>query len=429
MFIDTAEILVQSGKGGDGMVHFHREKYVPRGGPDGGDGGRGGDVILEVRPTLNSLAAFRFTTKYVAGDGRGGGTNDKSGKSAGNLVVPVPPGTLVYDISGGAGEAGNLPPLLGDLVSPGQQLVVCKGGRGGRGNPHFKSSINQIPRTAENGEPGEEKRLRLELKLIADIGIVGVPNAGKSTLLSVLTNAKPKIADYPFTTLDPNLGVANLDDETTVVLADIPGLVEGAAQGVGLGHDFLRHVQRTRVLIHLLDGLSTDPLADFSQINSELALFDPGLAHKPQIVALNKIDQPEVLERWPKIKKELKKRGYESLAISALARTNVRELLQKAAKLVAEMPAPQETEQPMPVYRPVEDPRAFSISKEADGAWRVNSAAIERAAEMTPWDQTGSVRRFQKLMERLGVDKALEEAGAQEGDTVYIGEYELEYQD
>jgi GTPase len=425
MFIDKAEILVQSGKGGNGMVHFHREKYVPRGGPDGGDGGRGGDVILEVRPTLNSLAAFRFTTRYVAEDGKGGGTNNKYGKSADNLVVPVPPGTLVYDISGG----GSLPPPLGDLTSPGQQLVVCKGGRGGRGNPHFKSSINQIPRTAENGEPGEEKRLRLELKLIADIGIVGVPNAGKSTLLSVLTNAKPRIAAYPFTTLEPNLGVANVDDETTVVLADIPGLIEGAAQGAGLGHDFLRHVQRTRVLIHLLDGLSADPLADFSQINSELALFDPGLVKKPQIVALNKIDQPEVLERWPKLKKELKKQGYTSMAISALVRTNVRELLFKAVKMLTEMPAPEETELQMPVYRPAEDPRAFTISREADGAWRVKSTSIERAAEMTPWDQTGSVRRFQKLMERLGVDKALKEAGAQEGDTVYIGEYELEYQE
>jgi GTP-binding protein len=428
MFIDTAEILVQSGTGGNGMVHFHREKYVPRGGPDGGDGGRGGDVILEVRATLNSLSAFRFTTKYVAGDGKGGGTNNKFGKSAENLVVPVPPGTLVYDVSGGE-SSESLPPLLGDLTSPGQRLVVCKGGRGGRGNPHFKSSINQIPRTAENGEPGEDKRLRLELKLIADIGIVGVPNAGKSTLLSVLTNARPRIAAYPFTTLEPNLGVANLDDETTVVLADIPGLVEGAAQGVGLGHDFLRHVQRTRALIHLLDGLAEDSLADFAQINSELALFDPGLVKKPQIVALNKIDQPEVLERWPKIKKELKKRGYESVAISALARTNVRELLQRAVKMVAEMPIPQETEQPMPVYRPVEDPRAFTVARVADGAWRVKSASIERAAEMTPWDQTGSVRRFQKLMERLGVDKALQEAGAQEGDTVLIGEYELEYQE
>jgi GTP-binding protein len=402
------------------MVHFHREKYVPRGGPDGGDGGRGGDVILEVRPTLNSLQAFRFTTRFEAADGKGGGTNNKSGKSAENLVVPVPPGTLIYDAATDA--------LLGDLTAPGQQLVVCKGGRGGRGNPHFKSSINQIPRTAENGEPGEEKRLRLELKLIADIGIVGVPNAGKSTLLSVLTNAKPKIAAYPFTTLDPNLGVANVDDETTVVLADIPGLVEGAAEGVGLGHDFLRHIQRTRVLIHVLDGLSADPLEDFLQINSELALFDPGLAKKPMLVALNKIDQPEVLEAWPKLKKELKKRGYEAMSISALARTNVRELLLKAVTLLSELPPVEETEQPMPVYRPVEDPHAFTIVREPDG-YRVKSAAIERAAEMTPFDQSGSVRRFQKLMERLGVDKALREAGAQEGDTVYIGEYELEYQE
>jgi GTP-binding protein len=421
MFIDEAEIEVKSGKGGDGMVHFRREKYVPRGGPDGGDGGRGGDVILEVRPTLNSLAAFRFTTRFVAGDGKGGGTNNKYGKSADNLIVPVPPGTMVYNAA--------TDDLLSDLTAPGQQLVVCKGGRGGLGNPHFKSSINQIPRTAENGEPGEQKRVRLELKLIADIGIVGVPNAGKSTLLSVLTNAKPKIAPYPFTTLEPNLGVANVDDETTVVLADIPGLVEGAAQGVGLGHDFLRHVQRTRVLIHLLDGLADDPLADFAQINSELALFDPHLVQKPQIVALNKIDQPEVQERWPKVKKELKKRGYESMAISALARTNVRELLLKAVKMLAETPILEETELPMPVYRPVEDPRAFTIHREDNGGWRVKSVSIERAAEMTPWDQTGSVRRFQKLMERLGVDKALREAGAREGDTVYIGEYELEYQE
>jgi GTP-binding protein len=421
MFIDEAEIEVKSGKGGDGMVHFRREKYVPRGGPDGGDGGRGGDVILEVRPTLNSLAAFRFTTRFVAGDGKGGGTNNKYGKSADNLIVPVPPGTMVYNAA--------TDDLLSDLTAPGQQLVVCKGGRGGLGNPHFKSSINQIPRTAENGEPGEQKRVRLELKLIADIGIVGVPNAGKSTLLSVLTNAKPKIAPYPFTTLEPNLGVANVDDETTVVLADIPGLVEGAAQGVGLGHDFLRHVQRTRVLIHLLDGLADDPLADFAQINSELALFDPHLVQKPQIVALNKIDQPEVQERWPKVKKELKKRGYESMAISALARTNMRELLLKVVKMLAETPILEETELPMPVYRPAEDPRTFTIHREDNGGWRVKSVSIERAAEMTPWDQTGSVRRFQRLMERLGVDKALREAGAREGDTVYIGEYELEYQE
>ena len=402
------------------MVHFHREKYVPRGGPDGGDGGRGGSVYFEVQPTLNTLSAFRHILRYAAEDGKGGGTNNKFGKSAEDLVVLVPPGTVVYSAESGA--------LIGDLTAPGQRLLVCKGGRGGRGNPHFKSSINQVPRTAERGEPGEEKRLRLELKLIADIGIVGVPNAGKSTLLSVLTNAKPKIAPYPFTTLEPNLGVAEVDGETTVVLADIPGLVEGAAQGVGLGHDFLRHIQRTRVLIHMLDGLADDPLEEFDQTNTELGLFDPNLAKKPQIVTLNKIDQPEALERWPKIKKELKKRGYEAMAISALARTNVRELLLKAAATLAETPALEEVEPPMPVYRPVEDPRAFSIQREPDG-YRVKSIAIERAAEMTPWDQSGSVRRFQKLMERLGVDKALREAGAKEGDTVYIGEYELEYQE
>jgi len=433
MFIDQAEIEVKSGKGGDGMVHFHREKYVPRGGPDGGDGGRGGDVILEVRPTLNTLAAFRHTIRYVAEDGKGGGTNNKFGKTAENLVVPVPPGTVVYEI---AGTGGVTPPqdrgtlsLLGDLTAPGQRLVVCKGGRGGRGNTHFKNSINQAPRTAEKGEPGEEKRLRLELKLIADIGIVGAPNAGKSTLLSVLTNAKPKIAPYPFTTLEPNLGVADVDEETTVVLADIPGLIEGASQGAGLGHDFLRHVQRTRVLIHLLDGLSPDPLADFSQINSELALFDPNLAKKPQIVALNKIDQPEVQERWPKIQKELKKRGYAAMKISALARTDVHELLLKAAGKLAETPPLEETEPPMPVYRPAEDSRQFTIKREGANEWRLSGAGIERAAAMTPWDQDGSVRRFQKLMEHLGVDEVLRKAGVREGDTVYIGEYELEWQE
>jgi GTPase len=424
MFIDEAEIEVKSGKGGNGMVHFRREKYVPRGGPDGGDGGRGGDVVLEVRPTLNTLTAFRFTVRFTADDGKGGGSNNKFGKSAENLIVPVPPGTVVYEIAD-----RETPSLLGDLTAPGQQLVVCKGGRGGRGNTHFKSSINQTPRTAENGEPGEAKRLRLELKLIADIGIVGVPNAGKSTLLAALTNAQPKIASYPFTTLEPNLGVASVDEETTVVLADIPGLIEGAANGAGLGHDFLRHVQRTRLLIHLLDGFSTDPLEDFAQINAELALFDPNLAKKPQIVALNKIDQPEVHARLKTLKAQFKKQKVDLLGISALARTDLRELLRKAVETLAETPALEEISPELPVYRPAEDPRAFTVSREGEGGWRIKSAAIERAAEMTPWDQSGSVRRFQKLMERLGVDKALREAGAQEGDTVYIGEYELEYQE
>jgi GTP-binding protein len=423
MFIDEAEILVQSGKGGDGMVHFRREKYVPRGGPDGGDGGRGGNVVLEVRPTLNTLAAFRHTARYAAQDGWGGGSNNKSGKSSPELVVPVPPGTIVYEI----GETGQQM-LLGDLTAPGLRLVVCKGGRGGRGNTHFKNSIEQTPRTAERGEPGQEKRLRLELKLIADIGIVGLPNAGKSTLLSVLTNARPKIADYPFTTLEPNLGVAEVDDETSLVLADIPGLIEGASQGAGLGFEFLRHVQRTRVLIHLLDGLSPDPLADYAQINAELALFDPLLARKPQIVALNKADQPEVQARWGDLKKKFKQKKVDVRLVSALARTDVRSLLLEAAGRLAETPTLDEVAPALPVYRPAEDPRLFTFQREPDG-WRIQSKAIERAAEMTPWDQPGSVRRFQKLMERLGVDKALRAAGARDGETVHIGEYELEYQE
>ena len=403
------------------MMHFHREKYVTRGGPDGGDGGHGAHVILEVRPTLNTLAAFRHTTRYAAPEGQGGGSNNKSGKAGEHLIVPVPPGTVVYDALSGE--------LLGDLTEAGQRLMVCKGGRGGRGSQHYATSKNQAPRMAERGEPGEEKRLRLELKLIADIGIIGVPNAGKSTLLAALTNAKPKIAAYPFTTIEPNLGVAEIDEDTTVVLADIPGLIEGASEGAGLGIDFLRHIQRTRVLIHLLDGLSADPLADFTQTNSELALFDPNLAKKPQIVALNKIDQPEVQALLPKLKKELKKRGYELMGVSAMARTDIRELLLKAQNRLVETPLLADTEVPMPIYRPKEDPRQFVITREGTNDWRVAGAGIERAAEMTYFEHQGSLRRFQKMMETLGVEAQLRKAGIRDGDTVHIGDFELEWQD
>jgi GTP-binding protein len=421
MFIDEAEILVRSGKGGDGMMHFHREKFVSRGGPDGGDGGRGGDVVLEVRPTLNTLQAFRHVTRYLADNGKNGGPNNMSGKSADDLVIPIPPGTVVYDAITGD--------LLGDLTEAGERLTLCKGGRGGRGNQHFATPRNQAPRTAEKGEPYEEKRIKLELKLIADIGLIGVPNAGKSTLLSVLTNAKPKIAPYPFTTLEPNLGVADIDGDHSVVLADIPGLIEGASQGVGLGHDFLRHIQRTRVLVHLLDGLSSDPVADYSQINSELSLFDPNLAKKPQVVALNKIDQPEVQARLKDIQAKFKKQKVELMTISALARTNVRELLLKAAEKLAETPPLEEVEAPLPVYRPKEDPRDFHVTREGAHEWRLSGTSIERAASMTYWEHDGSVRRFQKIMEALGVDEALRKAGVQGGDTVAIGDFELEWQE
>jgi GTP-binding protein len=342
-----------------------------------------------------------------------------SGKSATDLVIPVPPGTLVYDLASGE--------LLGDLTRDGQRLVLVKGGRGGRGNQHFATPSNQVPTMGEKGEPGEERSLRLELKLIADVGIVGMPNAGKSSLLAAVTNADPKIADYPFTTLEPNLGVAELDMDTTLVLADIPGLIEGAHRGVGLGDTFLRHIQRTRVIIHMLDGFSEDPIADFSQINTELSLFDEKLAEKPQIVVFNKIDQPEVAERWEQVQKALKKRGYQAMAISAMSREGTRELMWKALELLQNAPVPAE-ESAMPVYRPAEDPKAFTVERVPEG-WRVHSAALERAAEMTYWEYEAPVLRFQKLIKTIGLDKALREAGINDGDMVLIGEYELEWQD
>lgn len=403
------------------MVHFHREKFITHGGPDGGDGGKGGDVVFEVKSTLNTLSAFRQNQKFKAEDGIRGGPSQMSGRYGKDLVIPVPPGTVIFDA-----ETGD---LIGDLTQDKQRLIVCKGGRGGRGNQHFATSRNQAPRTAEKGEPYEEKRLRLELKLIADIGLIGVPNAGKSTLLTALTNAKPKIAPYPFTTLEPNLGVAEIDVNTTVVLADIPGLIEGASHGAGLGHDFLRHVQRTRVLIHLLDGLSEDPIADYSQINTELSLFDPNLGKKPQIVALNKIDQPEVQEKLADLQKKFKKKKVEFMTISALARTNTRDLLIKAYQTLQDAPMPEVVEMPVPVYKPKEDPREFEIVREGENEWRITGAAIERAAKMTYWEHDGSLRRFQKIMETLGVKDALRKAGVQDGDSVFIDEFELEWQE
>jgi len=419
MFIDEVEIYVRSGKGGDGIVHFRREKYVPFGGPDGGDGGRGGDVVFQVKSTLNTLSSFRQNQKFLAQDGFRAGGNNQTGRSGEDLIIDVPPGTLIY--------SAQTDELLGDLVEAGQQLIICKGGRGGRGNARFANSRNKAPRIAEKGAPPEEQNLRLELKLIADVGIVGVPNAGKSTFLSVVTNAKPKIAAYPFTTISPNLGVAELDYETSLILADIPGLIEGAHQGIGLGHEFLRHIQRTRVLIHLLDGVSEDPILDFAQINSELALFDPELGKKPQIVVLNKIDLPEVVARVPEIKTILKKLGYEMLAISSIAKTNVRQVLYKAVQLLNDLPPePEITE--LPVYRVADDPRDFTILRIPKG-WRVQGDSLERAAKMTYWEYDQSIRRFQNILRALGVDEALREAGVQEGDSVFIDDHELEWSD
>ena len=423
MFIDQARIKISSGKGGNGMVHFRREKYVPLGGPDGGDGGRGGDIVFEVRATLNTLSAFQRKHQYNAKPGKNGGKSNMTGRSGEDLVVFVPPGTLIYD-----DETGD---LLADLVTAGERIVIAKGGVGGKGNARFASSRNQVPRIAEKGEPSQTRQIRLELRLIADIGIIGVPNAGKSTFLSVVTNATPKIADYPFTTLEPNLGVAEVSDEITLILADIPGLIEGAHMGIGLGHDFLRHIQRTKVLIHLLDGLADDPVLDYAQINSELALFDPQLGEKPQIVAFNKIDMPEAKERWSAVEQQLQAHGaggqITPVGISALARTNVRELLLKAAQILSELP--ERVEEPdLPVYRMEADPQAFSIQAE-DHGWRVSGSAIERAAAMTYWEYDQSVRRFQRILQSLGIDDELRSLGVQVGDTVLIGEYELEWSD
>ena len=419
MFYDEVKIYVKGGDGGDGAVAFRREKYVPYGGPAGGDGGDGGDVIFYVDTHLNTLYRFSRQRHFKAPGGEHGRGKNQHGASGDDLRVPAPPGTVVYDA--GTDE------LLGDLTEVEQELTIARGGRGGRGNARFTTSTNQAPRIAEHGQPGQERWLRLELRLLADVGLVGVPNAGKSTLLAAVTAARPKIAPYPFTTLQPNLGVVVLDPQTEFVLADIPGLIEGASEGKGLGHEFLRHIQRTRVLIHLLDGLSADPLADFAAINAELAAFGHGLTDKPQLVALNKMDMPQVEERWPEIEAPLKEQGYPVVAISALAKEGTRELLYRAAHMLTELPE-QVPERELPVFRLGEDEGAFAVEREADG-WRVRGVRIERLAAMTVWNLDEAVRRFQRMLERVGITAALEEAGVQPGDTVRIGDQELVWEE
>lgn len=418
MFLDEVKIYLKAGDGGPGIVAFRREKYEPLGGPAGGDGGKGGDVVFAVNPRLNTLSRFQKKIHFKAESGKSGGSFNKTGASGADLIVEVPPGTLVRDA-----ETGD---LLVDLVRDDQRAAVARGGRGGRGNARFKSSKNQAPRVAEKGELGEERWVRLELKLIADVGIVGVPNAGKSTLLSVVSAARPKIASYPFTTLTPNLGVVTIDDRD-MVLADIPGLVEGAHAGVGLGHSFLRHIQRTRLLIHLLDGAGENPIADFVQINSELALYDEELAGKPQIVVLNKIDLPQASDYWDSVQQVAEKHGYPVTQISAVTRQGVRELMNLALKTLSELPEPEPAGE-VPVFRPDEDESYFEVVRE-DDAYRVIGKQIERAAAMTYWEYDEALLRFQRILEALGIADALKDAGVRVGDTVFIGDYELEWFD
>ncbi|MGH2620125.1 MAG: GTPase ObgE [Anaerolineales bacterium] len=419
MFLDEVTFSVAAGSGGAGVVHFRREKYIPRGGPDGGDGGKGGDAVLVCSKTHSTLSSFRHKPRFAAEDGRPGGRSNRTGRSGDDQLIPVPAGTIVHD--------DELSQRLGELIEVGDRLVVGRGGRGGRGNARYANSRNQAPRMAEKGEPGEKRRLRLELRLIADVGIVGAPNAGKSTLLAAITNARPKIADYPFTTLDPQLGVAELDDETAIVLADIPGLIEGAHTGAGLGTGFLKHISRTRGLIHLLDGMAEEPLIEFSQVNAELELFDPQLARKPQVVALNKFDLPQVKARWPELEASFKALGVQVRPVSALARQGLRELVLEAYRL-AQTTEP-EPEEGLPIYRPEPNGEQYQISREPDGSWRIEGTAIERAAEMTYWQYEEAVRRFQRMLTRIGVTESLRAAGAKAGDTVHIGDHELEWRE
>jgi len=419
--LDDVKIFVSSGAGGDGIVAFLREKFMPRGGPAGGDGGKGGDVIIKVNPRLNTLSPFQRGVHFKADSGKPGRAKNMSGASGKSIEIDVPPGTVIKDA-----ETGQ---VIADLVRPDDRIIVAKGGRGGRGNQHFATSSNQSPRMAEKGAPGQEHWLILELKLIADVGLVGVPNAGKSTLLSVISNARPKIADYPFTTLEPNLGVM-LYDERDLVVADIPGLIEGAHMGVGLGHAFLRHVQRTRVLVHLLNGASEDPIADYSQINSELALYDEKLAEKPQIVVFTKMDLPEAQERWPQVKAYMNARGIEPMSISAAIQQNIKPLVQQIFATVDALPPVEQIPVAQtPLYELPEEEVVFTIVREGEGVYRVNGRRIERAAAMTHWDYEDAIMRFQQILETLGISAALEEAGVQVGDTVYIGDYELEWAD
>src|SRR6266516_2160513 len=370
MFYDHTKIYVKAGDGGDGSIHFRREKFVPYGGPDGGDGGRGGSIYMEANARLNTLIDFRYRQHFKASSGEAGARQKKHGSKGEDLLLHVPCGTVIRD--------AETKELVADLVEDGQRIMIARGGRGGLGNVHFATATRQAPREAQKGEPGEERWLLLELQLIADVGLVGYPNAGKSTLLSVVSAATPKIADYPFTTLSPNLGVVTIGQrgsggELEFVLADIPGLIEGAAEGVGLGHEFLRHIQRTRLLIHMLDGASIgrDPWQDFQAINQELREYDEHLATRPQIVVLNKMDLPESQERWPALKAKAEAAGYPVFAISAVTHQGVDELMQYAGQRLQEMQreeAERIATQPItdmegPVLRPQPED-AFLITRE-----------------------------------------------------------------
>jgi GTP-binding protein len=433
VLIDRARIYVKAGNGGSGSMSFRREKFVPMGGPDGGDGGRGGDVLLVVKPNVTSLLAFQFNQHFEAENGQGGSSRQKTGRSGNPLRVPVPPGTVVFD-----DETGE---QLADLTDPGATYTVVRGGKGGLGNIHFKTSVRQAPRIAELGEPGDEKWLRLELRLIADVGLVGLPNAGKSTFLASASRARPKIADYPFTTLEPNLGVVEIGGPggQVYVLADVPGLIEGAAEGAGLGHEFLRHVTRTKMLIHVVDssgGLEgRDPLADFDLIEAELKAYDEELAAKPTLVALNKLDIPEAQENVKRLRTAIEKRGYRVFEISTATGEGMKPLLETAAQVLREVEIKEAEEakrqaRERKVYTLEQvDERSWKVRRMSEHHFEVTGIAIERFTKMTNFDLDDSVTRFQRVLEVSGISGELERQGIEDGDTVHLGGRELVWGD
>ena len=421
-FIDKARITVRAGNGGNGAVAFHREKYVAAGGPDGGDGGKGGSIILQVDDHMSTLMDFRYKRKYVAENGADGQGQRKTGKTGQSLVIKVPRGTLVRDA-----ETGE---IIQDMSSS-EPFVLCRGGRGGWGNSHFATPTRQVPRFAKAGLPGESHDVILELKLLADVGLVGFPNVGKSTLLSVVSKAQPKIANYHFTTLYPNLGVVWVEDGVSFVMADIPGIIEGASQGAGLGHDFLRHVDRCRLLVHVVDVSGSegrDPVTDFDAINEELRQYSPDLAQRPQIVAANKVDVMEDPENLERLRAHVEAQGYTLLEISAAAHQGTRQLVQKVAQMLSVLP-------PVTVYEPEYVPKPQTVDTSApldirqeEDVWFVEGPWLQRLMGNVNFADYESRMWFDKALRESGLFQQLEEMGIQDGDTVSMYGFEFEYQ-
>ncbi len=428
MFTDYVKIYAQAGKGGNGAISFRHEKYVAAGGPDGGDGGRGGDVYFKVDPDANTLIEFRFKKKFKAENGENGQGARKYGKSAEDLYIPVPIGTVIKDA-----ETNQ---VLADLSTPGQEALILKGGRGGLGNSHFATATRQAPRFAQDGEPGEEKELVLELKLLADVGLIGFPNVGKSTFLSKVTSATPKIANYHFTTIEPNLGVVTSKYGDSFVIADIPGIIEGASDGVGLGIQFLRHIERTRLLLHFIDVSGTegrDPVKDYQVINDELKDYSEKLSHRTQIIVANKSDIAQDDNNYKKLADIAEKNGQKIFKISAATGEGVEELMNYVSKTLKELPkedlidvaTPSEGEK---VYRLETKKEPFEISKEK-GVWIVKGEEVDRIIRKVNITDYESLFFLHRKLNELGLDKALKKAGIHDGDTVKIGNYEMEWED